>query len=224
MTIRPNVRWLLIPLVILALIILALIFKEELFFAWLWLKVEAPMLKKQLYITLERFIKAFIVVNLAGISLGLAIRYLKWLEALLTHWLLSALAFPWLVIIMMINMMARLSNNLSLWLGVMAAIPSIAYAFRPLANPKMLKNGFLNAYRMLFFAIAISEMLHSDSGIGSQIRFFFLFWNPSRLAAYAFIVLLLWLLVEILSRLSSFFISRYMMTSKGNVASPRSPA
>ncbi|MEZ4632935.1 MAG: hypothetical protein R2880_19855 [Deinococcales bacterium] len=211
-------------LTLLSLAILALIFKDQLSHALIWFKVEAPQLKSQLIFSLWRFAKAFLIANLLGLALGLLIRHIKAIEALLSPWLLSALALPWLVMILLINMISPLSKGISLWLGIAGSLTAIAYGFRPLANAKILKSAFLTGYRLLFFAILIAEMLGSDNGIGAQIRFFFLFWNPGRLVAYGLIIVILWLVVELLSRLASFLISRYMMTSKGKVASPRSPA
>lgn len=198
-------------------LILVGIFYRQLGFLGLWLKVESPWLVRELLVSLLRFGKALLYSGIIGVGIGLLLKSHQDIEGFLTPWVLSALALPWIAVIIILNLMAGLSETAALWISVAAAAPHIIYAMRPLSSARSLAKGFLQAYRILFIAIATAEILGANSGIGSQIRFFFLFWNPARLIAYSAILLLLYLTVEGLTRATSALIQT--LSSRRSLAS-----
>jgi len=154
---------------------------------FVWILAEWAAAMEHLRISLTRLIGALLVAVAVVAPLALTVRRLPRLEANITPLMLSLLAVPWVLLAAAINMMIHLQLNSS-QMVLFAALGGGAWIFAGLAprqqslpaRYKSVRFGIRTVVLMLL----VAETLALTQGLGSQIRFYTLYWSPALLFLY----------------------------------------
>ena len=153
--------------------------------AWILAEWEAAV--GHLSISLARLVEAVLIMLGFGIPLSIASRRLPGLEATITPMMLTLLAVPWVLLAAAVNMMIHLRLEAD-QMVLMAAVGGGAWLVGSLAprqqsrSERRARAGY--ALRTVILMLIVAEMVSLSQGLGSQIRFYTLYWSPALLVLY----------------------------------------
>ncbi|MEX0386115.1 hypothetical protein [Spiribacter onubensis] len=152
-----------------------------------WIQAEWKAAMGHLRISLTRLIEALALAVAVTAPLSLAVRRLPRLEATITPLMLTALAVPWVLLSAALNMMIhlRLDGGQMVLFAAMGGGAWILGALAPRqqsisARCRRMRYGM----RTIVLMLIVAEMLALTQGLGSQIRFYTLYWSPTLLFLY----------------------------------------
>lgn len=152
-----------------------------------WVLVEWNGAMRHLSISLGRLVEALLTALVFGIPLSVASRRLPGLEATITPILLTLLTVPWVLLAAAVNMMIHLRLE-SEQMVVMAALGGGAWLVGSLAPRQLSHSERLEraryALRTVILMLIVAEMISLTQGLGSQLRFYTLYWSPALLLLY----------------------------------------
>ncbi len=167
-----------------------------------WLADELPSALQALGATVGRLSEALILgVGIGGV-LAWLMRRSERTEALLTPFLLMALAVPWLLVLVAINLIPSLGIRDGTAIGIAAT--ACAVQIFALGRSKLEEARSLYLYRALWYcfgAVIVSELLARGDGLGAKLRFFALYTDYPHLFLYIFLIIAFWIGFSLLARL-----------------------
>lgn len=152
-----------------------------------WIQAEWNAAMEHLRISLTRLIEALAVAVAVTVPLSLAVRRLPRLEATITPLMLTALAVPWVLLAAALNMMIhlRLDGGQMVLFAAMGGGAWILGALAPRQQSISARCGRVGyGMRTVVLMLIVAEMLALTQGLGSQIRFYTLYWSPALLFLY----------------------------------------
>lgn len=170
---------------------------------WLgWIRAERWTAVRHLETTLWRVGWALVAAWAAALPIAVAMRRSVAVETALTGWLLSAVAIPWVVAAIALNMMFYV--QLKEWMLVaLAAGPAALWILAALGR-HMQAEGRRTALvrrgmRVLLGILAVSEILSRANGLGAELRFYVIYWSPAHLLLYVLLALALVAALEVMA-------------------------
>lgn len=152
-----------------------------------WLNAEWTYAVHHLWVSLLRLIKALAAAALLAVPIAMAMRRWQRVETAVTPLLLTALAVPWVLIAVALNMILHLRLG-GQGAVVLAACGGAAWLVGGLAprqqTPGARRQCVQRAVRTALFMLLAAEVLSLGQGLGSQIRFYVLYWSPALLLLY----------------------------------------
>ncbi len=153
--------------------------------AWILAEWEAAM--GHFSISLSRLVGAVLIMLGFGIPLSIASRRLPGLEATITPIMLTLLAVPWVLLAAAVNMMIHLRLEAD-QMVLMAAVGGGAWLVGSLAPRQQSRSErrarARYALRTIILMLIVAEMVSLSQGLGSQLRFYTLYWSPALLVLY----------------------------------------
>lgn len=157
-----------------------------------WMVAEAAPMAGHFGVTAGRLSQTIALALGLGAGAGVLMRTSERAEGWLTLWLLAALAAPWFPLLLLLNLLAGLTEGAGIGIGALVAAPRIAWAMRPLASGRAAGAEVRKGLRLAALAALLAEGLSRGDGLAAQVRFFFLFFSPPRLVAYVALLGVLW--------------------------------
>jgi ABC-type nitrate/sulfonate/bicarbonate transport system permease component len=151
---------------------------------------------------------------------AVAMRRSRTVETALTPWLLVALAIPWVLIAVALNMMVhlRFGSDGATWLAAAGGAAWLLGALGPRQQtPGARATRIRTAARTVLAMLLAAELLGLSQGVGTQIRFYVLYWSPPHLLLYGALTGLLLITAVAAGRLSS----RPLIRATARLAGPR---
>ncbi|WP_435101469.1 hypothetical protein [Arhodomonas sp. AD133] len=152
-----------------------------------WINAEWPSATTHLRVSVSRLLEALVWAAVGALPLALAMRRWQRVETAVTPLLLTALAVPWVLVAVALNMMVHLRLD-GQGTVVLAACGGGAWLVGGLAprqrSPGARRQCVQRAVRTALFMLLTAEVLSLGQGLGSQIRFYVLYWSPALLLLY----------------------------------------
>lgn len=155
-----------------------------------------------LSVTLSRLIPPVIIGGVLGLGLSAMMRRNPHIESTLTPWLLSLLAIPWLLVIPAVNIIpyVGLSETTILVLATLILTIKVAAAYGRSKQPTQARGQLLRqGVRLVLATVLVAELFSRTNGVGSQLRYYALFWNPPHFVLYVVLAFGLWGVIELSS-------------------------
>ena len=154
-------------------------------FDFSWLPAEWPGAEQALVITLGRLLLSLGLGLGGGALLAGLMRRSPRVEAVMTPWLLTLLAIPWVLILIAMNLIPSLGVRG----GTAITVAALSCGVQVFALGRRTLEERRSAYmsRALwyaFVAIVASELLSRADGLGAKVRFFALYTEYSHLLFY----------------------------------------
>lgn len=153
-----------------------------------WIQSELPGAIGHLGHTTLRLLEAVAQAGAVAVPLAIAMRRWQRLETLLTPVLLVALSVPWVVITIALSMMIHLrpSADGAVILAALGCGSLLVGALAPRQQTRGARSGGVRraVHKALWILVAV-EILALSQGLGSQLRYYVLYWSPPLLLLYA---------------------------------------
>lgn len=152
-----------------------------------WIVAEWPNALGHLGASAGRLVWALAIALAAALPVAGAMRRSRGVETALTPWLLVALAVPWVLIAVALNMMVhlRFGSDGATWLAAAGGTAWLLGALGPRQQtPGARAERIRRAVRTVLLMLLAAELLALGQGVGTQLRFYVLYWSPPHLLLY----------------------------------------
>ena len=152
-----------------------------------WIQAEWNGAMGHLRISLARLAEALVLAVVVVAPLSFAIRRVPRLEATITPLMLTLLAVPWVLLSAALNMMIhlRLDGGQMVLLAAVGGSAWFLGALAPRQQSLLARCGRVRyGVRTIVLMLIAAEMVSLTQGLGSQIRFYTLYWSPALLFLY----------------------------------------
>ncbi|THF88629.1 hypothetical protein E7T09_05420 [Deinococcus sp. KSM4-11] len=150
-----------------------------------WLPAEWPGAQQALVITLGRLLLSLGLGLGGGALLAGVMRRSPRVEAVMTPWLLTLLAIPWVLILIAMNLIPSLGVRGGTAITVAALSSGVQVFALGRRTLEERRSAYLSrALWYAFVAVVASELLSRADGLGAKVRFFALYTEYSHLLFY----------------------------------------
>ncbi|MDZ7713084.1 MAG: hypothetical protein U5L06_08200 [Rhodovibrio sp.] len=171
-----------------------------------WMAAEWTTALGHLVASGRRLAWALAAMLVVALPLAGAMRRWQRVETALTPWLLVALAVPWVLIAVALNMMVHLRFGAegATWLAAAGGSAWLLGALGPRQQTRGARTERIRrALRAVLLMLLAAELLALSQGVGTQLRFYVLYWSPPHLLLYGALTLTLVGAAAGLARLSA---------------------